>query len=182
MPKGHFDWFAVATLWLGAAIMAIKAGDLPLIHGMPSFFTSSIWDYLPFALVSLYGVVAFSKANVGNKALLKGHSGRVFVTADPLDLMKLCENKTQIHANHSAAPYMGKWLRYRGVVNDIVNIGNSRMMICCYYDHGRHIFIITKDTAQAEVINKGDNIEVVGKIEKIGPSDIHLNDAEITDR
>lgn len=62
MPKSHLDWLGVASLWLGAIIMAIKAGGLPLIQGAPAWLASIWWNYIPIILVTLYVSVALYRA------------------------------------------------------------------------------------------------------------------------
>lgn len=62
MPKSQFDWLTVASLWLGAVIMAIKAADFPLVAGAPAWFAANWWNYIPVALVSIFLVVALAKA------------------------------------------------------------------------------------------------------------------------
>ena len=36
MPKSQLDWLGIVALWVGATVMAIKAGDLPLMTGAPA--------------------------------------------------------------------------------------------------------------------------------------------------
>lgn len=52
MPRTLLDWLGVVTLWIGALIMAIKAGDLPAPAGAPSFLSSDLWAFGPIALVT----------------------------------------------------------------------------------------------------------------------------------
>ncbi|MGC4251558.1 MAG: hypothetical protein QM605_08890 [Sphingobium sp.] len=62
MPKSQLDWLAVVTLWLGAVIMAVKAGGIPLLDGMPLWLTANWWNYIPLALVSIYLAIAIYRA------------------------------------------------------------------------------------------------------------------------
>jgi hypothetical protein len=41
--------------------MAIKAGDLPLVSGAPTWLASRAWSYVPFLLVTFYLVLAISR-------------------------------------------------------------------------------------------------------------------------
>lgn len=52
----------VATLWVGALVMAIKDGGLPLIAGAPAFFTSPVWAVVPLGLVSISMVIFIATA------------------------------------------------------------------------------------------------------------------------
>jgi len=58
MPKSQLDWLGVVTLWLGAVIMAVKAGGVPLLDGMPLWLTANWWNYIPLVLVSIYLAIA----------------------------------------------------------------------------------------------------------------------------
>jgi hypothetical protein len=42
---------------LGAFVLAIKTGSLPLVAGAPSFLASPLWGYVPLILLVLTGVV-----------------------------------------------------------------------------------------------------------------------------
>jgi hypothetical protein len=55
------DRLALAGLWIASAVLAIKTGDLPLMAGAPRFFSSLIWGYVPFVLVSISGIILVFK-------------------------------------------------------------------------------------------------------------------------
>lgn len=206
MPKGHFDWFSVATLWLGAAIMAIRAGDLPLVRGAPTVLTSSFWSYVPFGLISLYGLIALVKIRRGShlngvsaaeltSEAMQAHgflsapddldSGRIFLAPkfNPLDLMNLCEGKTSIHSKQAVQPYIGKWIRFRGSVKDVSRTHDGAMRILFELAFLRHLTFISQINAgMSEVIHIGDVVELVGKIESISKYDVYLVEAEVISR
>jgi len=52
-PESQMDWLAVVCLWVGALLYAVKAAELPLMHGAPHFLASGFWNYAPLALISL---------------------------------------------------------------------------------------------------------------------------------
>lgn len=54
MPKSNLDWLGIISLWLGALIMAIKAGDLPVVGGFPTWLSASFWSFVPSILVTIY--------------------------------------------------------------------------------------------------------------------------------
>lgn len=58
MPKSNLDWLGVVSLWVGAIIMAIRAGGLPLLQGAPLWLAGNFWNYIPAILVSFYLIVA----------------------------------------------------------------------------------------------------------------------------
>lgn len=62
MPKSQLDWLGVVSLWLGAAIMAIKAGEIPLMAGAPPWLASPSWGYVPLILITFYLGVAIYRA------------------------------------------------------------------------------------------------------------------------
>lgn len=68
MPKSSLDWLGIASLWIGALILAIKTGDVPLIEGAPGFLASSAWGYVPFALVSMSGALFLYRALAPSRA------------------------------------------------------------------------------------------------------------------
>lgn len=57
MPKSNLDWLGVVSLWVGALVMAIKAGGLQLLNGAPGWLAANWWNHLPLALVSFYLIV-----------------------------------------------------------------------------------------------------------------------------
>lgn len=59
MPKSTLDWLGVVSLWVGALIMAIKAGDMPLFSAAPLWLASHVWSYVPAVLVTFYVGIAF---------------------------------------------------------------------------------------------------------------------------
>jgi len=62
LPKTSLDWLGVVTLWLGALIMAIKAGGIPAPAGSPAFLSSDLWSFAPVVLVSVAGAIALQRA------------------------------------------------------------------------------------------------------------------------
>lgn len=56
------DWFGVAMLWLGAAILAVKSADVRLMPGAPDLFASDWWSYVPLLLITAAGVIMLVRA------------------------------------------------------------------------------------------------------------------------
>lgn len=70
MPKSHLDWFGIASLWLGAALMAIKAAGLPLMQGAPIWLAANWWNYVPLLLLTLYLGIALYKTTQSQASLI----------------------------------------------------------------------------------------------------------------
>ena len=76
MPKSQLDWLGVVSLWLGAAIMAVKAGNLPVIDGAPSWLAAQWWNYVPLVLLSTYFVIAIYRATKPQKETVAAYSSQ----------------------------------------------------------------------------------------------------------
>ena len=57
MPKSNLDWLGIASLWVGAIIMAVKGGGLTLIKGVPVWLSSQYLSYIPLFFVSFYAFI-----------------------------------------------------------------------------------------------------------------------------
>lgn len=92
MPRSSLDWLGVVSGWVGALIMALKAGDLPLLSGAPAFLASDVWAYLPLALISLamaiflYRVVRPSTAQTPQQVTYQAPRPPIF-TKDQKDFL-----------------------------------------------------------------------------------------------
>jgi hypothetical protein len=58
----------IFSLWIGAAVMAVKAGELPRIPGVAGWFSSSGWGYVPFIFATVYLCIALHRAMGVRKA------------------------------------------------------------------------------------------------------------------
>lgn len=111
--------------------------------------------------------------------------GRTFLASnlDPYSLMAICENKTSVHAERSVEPYIGKWIRYRGIVKNVLVYSDKTMVIKFQTGDLKDIEArLPKDTSVADVLHQGDEIEVIGKISVIMSMMFWLIECEITDR
>lgn len=113
--------------------------------------------------------------------------GRVFL-ADSLsavELMKLCAGKTSVQAAHAAAPYIGKWFRYRGPIRDVYVLSQTMAVSLNLADDPDSIAKVkayVEDKSLSDVLHKGEEIEVIGRITEIDDLTVELRDAEITYR
>jgi len=77
LPKSSLDWLAVVSLWLGAALFAIRSANLQAMKGAPSIVTSELWNYAPLALLSVALVLMAWRAIRGGRAPTElGHAPR----------------------------------------------------------------------------------------------------------
>jgi len=209
VPKSQLDWLGVFGLWLGALIMAIKTGDIPLIHGFPSLFVSPLWGYVPFGLVTLYGVVALMRARAEpvtkppyqetrrvdpsttatppDLQPITDTNGRLFLAGntDAKFLMALCEGKTNVQAKRAVEPYIGTWLRHKGPIYDVRAYPSGNTDVSIALDAFGIVtlnFDLGSNSSMAELLHKGDVIEIVGEIEDIRRTGINLKNGEITAR
>lgn len=112
--------------------------------------------------------------------------GRTFLAsnADPFSLMAICENKTSVHAGRAIEPYIGKWIRYRGIVRNVFMYSNDEEMMIMFEtrDLKEIEAWFSKDTSVADVLHQGDEIEIIGKIAIVRSMSLRLSDCEVTDR
>lgn len=103
LPKSNLDWLSVASLWLGALIMAVKAGQIPLVEGAPLWLTSNVWSYVPFGLITFYGGMVLWR--IYNENTVVNHSKVQFINDDP-DSSDTLDKKPKLihHATKSPNP------------------------------------------------------------------------------
>ena len=63
MPKSLMDWLGVISLWLGAAVIALKSGELPLPSWAPTWLASPWWAIAPLVLVSASVALFIARAS-----------------------------------------------------------------------------------------------------------------------
>ena len=110
--------------------------------------------------------------------------GRIFLSSniDPKALMMLCDKKTDVHAKRAVAPYIGKWMKYKGTINDVYVIGD-----CTYIrfkiEYASHLkAVIENDIEIADVLHIDDIIEIEGRISDIDIVTVKLIEAKILSR
>lgn len=62
MPKSLMDWLGVTSLWLGAVVIALKTGELPLPTWAPAWLASPWWALAPLVLVTASVVLFIVRA------------------------------------------------------------------------------------------------------------------------
>jgi tRNA_anti-like len=118
-------------------------------------------------------------------------TGRIFVpdSVTPNYLVNIFKNNINIEAVAQTAKYMGKWIKVEGPVNDIMSITANTMFIVLVPDNGwdlsRHFLIYFTFHGQwlknVELLRRGDNVSVIGKIDTIDSVRLKLEDCELKD-
>ena len=111
-------------------------------------------------------------------------TGRVFLSSKmtAMELLALRKGKTQVHADNAVQPYLGKWLRHRGPLEDVW-VSDSAVHLCFELEGIRNLQADVSGCPElADVLHKGDEVEVVGKIKQIRQLDVILSDAEVIAR
>ena len=158
------DPLSLTLLWIGAAIMAIKAGDLPLIEGAPMWLASRAWGYVPFVLVTFYLVVALYRAlhpaaarsvtlpkvDIGPIAAAnapKQDAGQI----DGADILPeqiareyltlKISRATVVQEARFLRPYLGKWMALKLTLFDLTvyQDGLIRAQLYCTNNEGHHL-------------------------------------------
>lgn len=87
-PESQLDWLGVASLWLGALLLAIKSADIPLMTGMPSLLTSGVWNFIPLALIT-FALAAFLYRQFKPESVVIDDTDKAEVDHDPNWIDKL---------------------------------------------------------------------------------------------
>jgi hypothetical protein len=69
VPKSQLDWLGIASLWLGAFILALKSASFELITGAPSWLAAEWWNLVPLLLISVYLLLALRKITSAQKVV-----------------------------------------------------------------------------------------------------------------
>ena len=179
-------------LWLGAVIQAINAGGLTLMSGAPSWFTSHVWGYVPFCLVTFYLVVAIQnllKAPILNAPIISQPisldeksstpiTPAPVIATDPetvpsgvvkkyLELMN--SDHTDLQETSFLRSYAGKWLE---LDLPILGLKSSGKYVCAqlYSDDSKSgyasifAYFDRKWEHHLQSLNKGDKIHFRGII------------------
>jgi hypothetical protein len=102
----------------------------------------------------------------------------------PEVLMRLCVGKTQVQAQRAIQLYIGKWMKVKGLVEDVsasdnwttVRIAPATGSSDGYAD----VALYFRDQREhVEVLQKGDHIVALGEIESISDSSVGLEKCEL---
>jgi hypothetical protein len=113
------------------------------------------------ALIVL-GLVWVATAKPGNLS-----NQRIFVSRPPLEIMALYRGRTTHQADKLFQDYKGKWLKLRGVVDDVSAHGTGSCISLGIEDPGVHVMLWFDRQSQGTIshLNVRDEIEAEGQID-----------------
>jgi hypothetical protein len=218
-----WDWIAYATLGISALFVAIKVGvdSLPPSIPVPAFLSGSLFGFLPIILFLIGSVILILRAlgMLGKPHLHervttpiqrpmawpesalseppKVAGPRHFLEVTPAFLMNLYSGHTDIQARVLTEPYLGKWIRVSGVLENIKPpshpvdvarwLGTNRMIVSLKSaikeddtKVGRGIFYFNEDWFdRIRVIPIGRRIDLAGQISDIDRTTISIENCEL---
>lgn len=125
----------------------------------------------------------------GGPSLVRGDKVIVGDKVTANFLMDACVNKTDVHSAGVIRPYLGKWLRIHGRVNNISprEDGTSYVSLDVPYpfrgsELSRTVWLsFPGDRERLEVMHKGDPVSAIGKIMRVRSATMDLEDCELVD-
>jgi len=105
---------------------------------------------------------------------------RIFVEATPSNLVELVRDKISTQADRLIAPYLGKWMKATGIVDD-VSTTNYWGQIETKQNGKGYYFRFEFDpkwNGRLQILHKDQKIAVIGKIRNIGSYTIYLTECE----
>ena len=116
-------------------------------------------------------------------AIEASHPERIFISASlsPSDLRSLCKDKTSADAHRAMQPYIGKWMRVSGQINNILPPASYGQMILFREGYLVDVAMIFDNTwkERISILRKGQAITVIGKIEEINVMDLRMGNCEL---
>jgi hypothetical protein len=118
---------------------------------------------------------------------------RVFLEADTRFFLGLYKDRTTIQADALAAPYIGKWIRVSGAIEDIsadtvlnkdiqlVHIIRVRLLTREGDYHADFLSFSQEWKQKITSLGKDSKLTAIGRIREIGPSHLSLRDCEVVD-
>jgi hypothetical protein len=110
---------------------------------------------------------------------------RSMVRVSIKDLLNLYREHTQVQAERLVEPYIGGWMRVKGVVNDVVrqDLVEGHYVAIRVEETDEAVLAEFPESAQEQLprLLRGDSLEVVGRISKITSGWIGLEDCEFVD-
>jgi hypothetical protein len=109
------------------------------------------------------------------------NASKIFINATPDYLMDLVEGKLSTEAERMIEPYIGKWMTVTDRISD-VSIRNTGSIVTERNDRYRQLDLWFNSAwnERLNVLYKGQEIRVNGKIDRIWPTRIFLIDCELT--
>jgi hypothetical protein len=108
------------------------------------------------------------------------NSDRIFVSRTPEQFMDMCRGKMAVEQDRIIGPFINKWLRTQIIVDDVSIPSSSGGAIWAGEQSRRIISKFDKKwDARLHVLSKGEHLEIIGKIEHVDGSAVHLTECEI---
>ena len=108
------------------------------------------------------------------------NSDRIFVARTPEQFMDICRGKMAVEQDRLIRPFINKWLRTQIIVDDVSISPLSGGAIWAGQQSRRIISKFDKKwEPRLHVLSKGERLEIIGKIEHIDGSAVHLAECEI---
>ena len=103
---------------------------------------------------------------------------RIIVQKSPEDLTAIFHQHLSLQANSLAERFVGKWLRFSGVILDVYPPSGGTFHVVL---EGIPLFLIFEEhwLDRASVLDRGESAQGVGRIRKIDSSFVTLEDCEL---
>lgn len=131
---------------------------------------------------------SIEQSSVRSHAVAHGtYPGRDFVSASitPEYLIGLFQGHTGIQANKLTEAYVGKWLKLSGSLDQVDSLGSDNALVIFSGNIGRSLSSVKMTFSskvwvdRLSVLRRGDNITVIGKIERLDSFDVRLSECEL---
>ena len=118
---------------------------------------------------------------MGNDSGSKPEADRIIANVSPKDLHEIFKKNLHFQAKQLVAPYVGKWIRASGEVDDIII---HETYITIYLEGQISYAVYHFDPAwkgRIEILKAADRINILGQIEKVDTSGVNLEHCELLD-
>jgi len=111
--------------------------------------------------------------------------GRTIVDVTPEYLMGLFDKHTSIQAEKLVEAFIGKWIRLSGPLGDVMPGGGDSVAVVFTHERFQHrgvmMFFNNRATIenQLRVLRKGDQITVIGQIQRVFSASLELKNCEL---
>ena len=105
---------------------------------------------------------------------------RIFVQRTIQELSELCNGKTSAAAQHAIKPYIGFWLKIDGPVRNVAEI-YGRWHVALNTEPMVHLFFARRWGKRMSVLQAGDLLVAIGKIDGATHDSISLKSCELVE-
>ncbi|MDE0031956.1 MAG: hypothetical protein OXU75_02280 [Deltaproteobacteria bacterium] len=104
---------------------------------------------------------------------------RVFTQRTASELIALQGSMTESEIDRLMEPHIGKWIRVQGVIRNISTVRDSYLVVITLpIDEIISLEFPRDDVSSIGTMTKGDHLAAIGRIAKMRPSRLHLDDCE----